>query len=247
MVRILIDTYPEVVSNCLIQEIPHLEVVMDPGRPPVFIREQLTICLIERGALNMAIGETASSTLDTRDKALFQSLKPNLISNRCAATKEASDCMRLAIQNYARRLPGSKLPKHPEIQHWGPCARNGLPINPESLQWKQRSRHFWTLLCDNFRRKRLVYRGTPWEIHYAIYEEDEGRSVIAHHKEIKHEIVALQNPKTRLTGAPKPDPDMTRSGLTRPHWPLHGEAVDKIPQKDLNRLILKKGSLYIGI
>ena len=155
MLRILIDTCPEVVSNCLIQEIPHLEVVMDPGRPPVFIREQLTICLIERGALNVAIGKTASSTLDTRDKALFQSLKPNLISNRCAATKEASDCMRLAIQNYARRLPGSKLSKHPEIQHWGPCARNGLPINPKSLQWKQRSRQSWTLLCDNFSSEKI--------------------------------------------------------------------------------------------
>jgi hypothetical protein len=104
MLHILKDTYPEVVSNCLIQEIPHLEIVIDPGHSPVFIREQLVICLIERGALNIAIGGTASSTLDTRDKALFQSLKTDLISNRYAATKEASDCIWLAIQNYARRV-----------------------------------------------------------------------------------------------------------------------------------------------
>ncbi len=102
MLHILIDTYPEVVSNCLVQEIPHPEVVMDLGHPPVSIREQLIICLIERGALNVAIGGTTSSTLDTRDKALFQSLRTNLISNRYAATKEASNYMRLAIQNYAR-------------------------------------------------------------------------------------------------------------------------------------------------
>ena len=63
MLRILIDTCPEVVSKCLIQEIPHLEVVMDPGHPLVSIREQLIICLIERGALNVTIGGTASSTL----------------------------------------------------------------------------------------------------------------------------------------------------------------------------------------
>lgn len=82
MLGILIDTCPEVVSNCLIQGIPHLEVVMDPGHPPVFIRDQLIICLIERDALNVAIGGTASSTLDTRDKALLQSLKTNSMSNR---------------------------------------------------------------------------------------------------------------------------------------------------------------------
>lgn len=104
MLHILKDTSPEVVSNCLTQEIPHLEIVMDPGHPPVFIREQVVICLIERGALNVAIGGTASSTLDMRDKALFQSLKTDLISNRYAATKGVSDCMRLAIQNYARRV-----------------------------------------------------------------------------------------------------------------------------------------------
>ena len=98
MLRILVDTFLEVVSNCLIQEFPHLEVVMDPGHPPVFIREQLMICLIERCALNVVIGGTTSSTLDTRDKGLFQSLKTILISNRYAATKEASDGMRLAIQ-----------------------------------------------------------------------------------------------------------------------------------------------------
>ena len=116
MLRIPIDTCPEVVSNCLIQEILHLEVVMEAGHPPVFIREQLIICLIERGALNVAIGETAS-THDTRYKALFQSLKPNLISNRYAATKEASHCMRLAIQHYARRVQLDARARHvgPEI------------------------------------------------------------------------------------------------------------------------------------
>jgi len=77
---------------------------MDAGHPPVFIREQLVIFLVEVGALNIAIGGTAASTLATRDKALFQSLKTNLISNRYVATKEVSDCIRLAIQDYARRV-----------------------------------------------------------------------------------------------------------------------------------------------
>ena len=112
MLHILKDTYPEVVSNCLIQDIPHLEIVMDPGHPPVFMRERLAICLIERGALNIAIGGTASSDLDTRDKALFQSLKTDLIFNRYAAAEEASDCIRLAIQNYARRAQLNAQARH---------------------------------------------------------------------------------------------------------------------------------------
>lgn len=106
----------------------------------------------------------------------------------------------------ARRLPASKLPKLPEIQHWGPRARNGLPINPESLQWKQRSRQSGPFSAIISRRKKFFYRGTPWENHYAVYEEDEGRCVKAHGKEMKHEIVALQNPKTHLTGAQNPIP-----------------------------------------
>lgn len=77
MLRILVDACPEVVSNCLIQEIPHLEVAMDPGHPPVFIREQLIICIIERGALNVAIGGTASSTLDTKDRHYSKVSKQN--------------------------------------------------------------------------------------------------------------------------------------------------------------------------
>lgn len=38
LLRILNDTCPEVVSDCLIQETPYLEVVMDASLPPVFIR-----------------------------------------------------------------------------------------------------------------------------------------------------------------------------------------------------------------
>ncbi len=41
MLDLIMDALPETVLNCLLQEIPQLEVVMNPGHPPVNIREHL--------------------------------------------------------------------------------------------------------------------------------------------------------------------------------------------------------------
>ena len=80
-----------------------LEIVTDPDHPPVDIRERLMFCLIEHGALNDSIGGFTSSILDASDKALFQSLKTNLISKRCAATLKIPDSKRLAVKDHVRR------------------------------------------------------------------------------------------------------------------------------------------------
>ena len=79
----------------VIQEIPYQQIVRDPHHPPMDIREQLVFFLIDRGALNVAIGGSTLLFLDMSDKALFQSSKTNLISKRCAATLTITDSMRL--------------------------------------------------------------------------------------------------------------------------------------------------------
>jgi hypothetical protein len=67
----MMDMFSEVVSDCLVQEIPHLEVSTDD--PSVDIREQLLICIMEQGTMNISMGGSASSVLNDTDKALFES------------------------------------------------------------------------------------------------------------------------------------------------------------------------------
>ena len=109
IVHVILDAFPEVVSKCLEQEIPHLEIKMDFGYPPIHTREQLINCLTERGGLNIAIGGSTSSIPDTRDKALFQSLQAEWTSRRISAIQEMSDRSRTCDQGLRTQtaIPGA--------------------------------------------------------------------------------------------------------------------------------------------
>ena len=99
-VYVLINLFPEVVVKCLMQELPHLEITTNLDGSSIDIREQLVICLIRPGSLNIAIGGSVSSTFDMRDKALFQSLHSGWTSRRSSATQEISYQRRIAIRDY---------------------------------------------------------------------------------------------------------------------------------------------------
>ena len=101
---VVMDLFPEVVANCLVQEIPHLEIMMNLDGSSIDIREQLVICLIQPGSLNIAIGGAVSSIFDMRDKALFRSLRSEWTSRRSSATQEISYQRRIAIRDYACKM-----------------------------------------------------------------------------------------------------------------------------------------------
>ncbi len=67
------DMFSEVVSGCLVQEIPHLEVSIDD--PSVDIREQLLICIMEQGTMNISIGGSAFSVLNEPTKHILRALE----------------------------------------------------------------------------------------------------------------------------------------------------------------------------
>lgn len=57
----LMDTFPNIVYNCLLQEVPHLQPSTRPRHPQVLIREQFIITLIEWRSLDIAVGGNTSS------------------------------------------------------------------------------------------------------------------------------------------------------------------------------------------
>ena len=96
-VQVVINLFPEVVVKCLVQELPHLEITTNLDGSSIDIREQLVICLIRPGSLNIAIGGSVSSIFDMRDKALFQSLHSEWTFRRSSVTQEISYQRRIAI------------------------------------------------------------------------------------------------------------------------------------------------------
>lgn len=103
ILHVIMDMFPEVIANCLVQEVPRLETTMTPGHPSVDIREQMLICIIERGALNVSIGGSSSSIPELQSKSLFQSLGTRLISFGVRATQEAPVAFKQTICEYARK------------------------------------------------------------------------------------------------------------------------------------------------
>ena len=92
-----------------------------------------------------------------------------------------------------RRLSSSKLPKPPMPQHRD-YPRLRIPINPEALQWKK-SRQSGPFPAIPTCRDKFFHRGSPWTKYYAIYEEDGGKTIIAHKKELGHDVVAVKTTK----------------------------------------------------
>lgn len=88
----MIDMFSEAVPDCMVQEIPHLEISSDD--PSVDIREQLLIFFRELGTTNISMGGSASSLLSDTDKVLFESFETNFWT---AATREPSKPLTLIM------------------------------------------------------------------------------------------------------------------------------------------------------
>lgn len=91
----MMEMFPKVVSDCLVQEIPHLEV--SPDDPSVNIREQLLISILEQGIMNVSMGGSASSVLDETGKVLFDSLGTALWTSAAQTTCEPSELLNTKV------------------------------------------------------------------------------------------------------------------------------------------------------
>ena len=80
ILHIVWDLFPATVSNCLVQEVPHLELAIMAGDQSIDMREQMLICMIEQGALNVSVGGSVPSNPNLRAKDLFQNLETRFIS-----------------------------------------------------------------------------------------------------------------------------------------------------------------------
>ena len=71
-IPVMIEMFPAVVSGCLVQGLPYLEV--SPDDLSVDIREQLLVSILEQRIMNVSMSGSGSSVLDATDKALFEGL-----------------------------------------------------------------------------------------------------------------------------------------------------------------------------
>jgi hypothetical protein len=115
ILHIISDLFPATVSNCLVQEVPHLELPIMAGDQSIDMREQMLICMIEQGALNVSIGGSVSSNPNPRWKDLLQNLETRFISMGAQMTQEVSLTSRMAIRNYAQKTTSKtyESPKKP--------------------------------------------------------------------------------------------------------------------------------------
>jgi len=98
-IHLMMDMFSGAVSDCLVQEIPYLEVSSDD--PSVDIREQSLICLMEQGKMNISIGGSASSLLNDTDKTLFENFEAEFWTAAAQATREPSKPLTLKVRDYA--------------------------------------------------------------------------------------------------------------------------------------------------
>lgn len=102
ILHVISDLYPKVVANCLVQDIPHMELPISAGDQLIDTREQLLICILGQGALNVSVGGSVSSSSNLPGKKLFQSLGTRFFATAAQMTKEISPTSRLAVQRYAQ-------------------------------------------------------------------------------------------------------------------------------------------------
>jgi hypothetical protein len=102
ILHVISDLYPKVVANCLVQEIPHMELPISAGDQLIDTREQLLICILKQGALNVSISGSVSSSSNLPGKKLFQSLGTEFFATAAQMTQEISPTSRLAVQRYAQ-------------------------------------------------------------------------------------------------------------------------------------------------
>ena len=100
ILHVISDLFPAIVSNCLVQEVPHLKLPIVAGDQSIDTREQMLICMIEKGALNVSIGGAVSSNPNLQGKDLFQKLETRVISMGAQMTQMLPPASRTAIQSY---------------------------------------------------------------------------------------------------------------------------------------------------
>ena len=102
ILHVVSDLYPIVFANCHVREIPYMELPISARGQLIDKREQLLICILQQGALNVSIGGVVSSSSNLHLKKLFWSLGTKFFATAPEITQEISPTSQLAVQRYAQ-------------------------------------------------------------------------------------------------------------------------------------------------